>query len=171
MGEAEDRDSVGIQQEPLPGGSGDEGKRRDFRLMGFAASLALLVMLATPWLTTWDNNGKNPTRIYTAISMIELQHGVDGPRSPMGGAGTLLFVVYLLLTLACLVFPATIVAVVCSCLGPVVTVVIMMMKPDSDALLSGVVSHVDWTGAPTVAVAVWLVAAFVAAAGWSARRT
>jgi hypothetical protein len=70
-------------------------KRRDFRLMCFAASLAPLVLLATPWLTT-GNDASSP------------------------------------------VFP-------------------------------GGIEHVDWSGAPSVAVGIWLVAVCVSVAGWSTR--
>jgi hypothetical protein len=161
-----------ILRAPFRLSRGDDERWRDFRLMGFAASLATLVMLATPWLTIWDDGTETPTGIYSGIGMIELQQGMRGPDSPLRGLGTFLFLVYLLMALVCLLFPATIAAVVCSCSGSVVTVVIIMINLESVSASwsASNVHQVDWTGAPTVAVGIWLVAAFVAAGAWSARR-
>jgi 4-amino-4-deoxy-L-arabinose transferase-like glycosyltransferase len=140
-------------------------KRRDFRLMCFAASLALLVLLATPWLTTWNDRLVKPPQIYSGISLLDLLYGTD---SPIGSLGPWLFRVYLLLALVCLVFPATIGAVAGSCAGFTVTVLIIIAKPASSPASPGI-EHVDWSGAPTVAVGIWLVAVCVSVAGWSTR--
>lgn len=144
--------------------SADE-KRRDLRLMCFTASLALLVLLATPWLTIWNDGLSRPPQIYSGISLIDLLSVDD---SPLGGSATWLFRAYLLLAVVCLVFPATIAAVASSCAGVGVTLFIIIVKPDSSPALSGTgIEHVNWSGAPTVAVGIWLVAACVSVAGWS----
>ncbi|MGW6277922.1 hypothetical protein [Kribbella sp. NPDC055071] len=140
-------------------------KRRDFRLMCFAASLALLVLLATPWLTTWNDGRVTPPQVYSGVSLMDLLYD---PGTPLGSLGPWLFRGYLLLALVCLVFPATIGAVIGSCAGFAVTVLIIIVKPDSSAS-SPSIEHVDWSGAPGVAAGIWLVTACVAVAGWSAR--
>lgn len=140
-------------------------KWRDFRLMCFAASLALLVVLATPWLTTWNDGIVKPPRIYSGISLLDLLYGTD---APMGSSGPWLFRAFLLLVLVCLVFPATVGAVAASCAGFAVTVAIIIVKPASSPA-SPEIEHIDWSGAPVVAVGIWLVVVCVSVAGWSTR--
>ncbi|MFB6718891.1 hypothetical protein ACFCV3_01970 [Kribbella sp. NPDC056345] len=142
-------------------------KRRDFRLMCFASALALLVLLATPWLTIWNDGLVYPPQIYSGVNLIDLLSAAD---SPLGGLATWLFRAYLLLALVCLVRPATIAAVAGSCAGVAVTVWIIIVKPESGPALPGSsIEHVNWSGAPTVAAGIWLVAACVSVAGWSTR--
>ncbi|WP_410789481.1 hypothetical protein [Kribbella sp. C-35] len=162
MSEADNRESFGGVQAPSSGS--DESRRQHFRLMGFAVSLALLVVLAPPWLTAWEDAGRPRIRLFSGISLIEL----PGGPLPLGGLGTVLFLAYLVLMLAFLLFPATIVAVVCSFAGTVVTIVIMMVEPNPAYSWTDKTYQVEWTGAPVVAVGIWLVAAVVAVAGWSA---
>jgi hypothetical protein len=132
--------------------------------MCFAASLALLVLLATPWLTTWNDDLVKPPQVYSGMSLLDLLYGTG---SPLGSLGPWLFRAYLLLALVCLVFPATIVAVAGSCAGFAVTVLIIIVKPDSPPAFGQQIEHVDWSGAPAVAVGIWLVLVCVAVAGWS----
>ncbi|RZT28197.1 hypothetical protein EV649_1974 [Kribbella sp. VKM Ac-2569] len=169
MGEADNRDSLGGVQAPLSGS--DESKRQHVRLMGFAVSLALLVVLAPPWLTAWREDGRTPTELYSGISLIGIEL-LGGP-TPLGHLGAVLLVVCLLLMLAYLLSPATIVAVASSFAGSILTIVIMMLEPDPGYTLTNwrdETYQVEWTGAPIVAVGIWLVAAVVALAGWSAPR-
>ncbi|MEU0092684.1 hypothetical protein [Kribbella sp. NPDC006257] len=142
-------------------------KWRDFRLMCFAASLALLVLLATPWLTTWNDGLVKPPQIYSGISLLDILSAAD-TSSPMGSAGPWLFRTYLLLALVCLVSPATVAALAASCAGFAVTVLIIVIKPDSSPVSPGI-EQIDWSGAPTVAVGIWLVAVCVSMAGWYTR--
>ena len=123
-------------------------------------SLALLVVLAPPWLTAWEDDGRSPLRLYSGISLIEVS----------GGSGTVLLIAYLVLMLTFLLLPATIVGVVCSLAGLVVTIVSMMVEPNPAPTWNDQTYQVAWTGAPIVAAVVWLVAVLVASAGWSAPR-
>ncbi|GAB3936197.1 hypothetical protein GCM10029976_047590 [Kribbella albertanoniae] len=177
MSTAGDRDPIEALQAPIPVGQGDAEKRRDYRLMGFATALALLVLLAMPWLTTWGAREGRPTRVYSGIRLIKLYPDAGGDSAAIWGASSahenwlsVLFIAYLLLAVTCLIFPATAKALTCSCLGFVVTVVIILAKPDSYSPGRIVRHHVDWTGASTMAAGIWLVSVFVAYVGWSARR-
>lgn len=132
--------------------------------MCFAASLALLVLLATPWLTIGSDAAKPPSQTYSGAGLLFSGYGTD---LPMGSSGLWLFRAYLLLALVCLVFPATISAVVASCAGFAVTVLIIIIKPEPSPASSSGIEYVDWNGAPTIAVGIWVVAVFVSVAGWS----
>ncbi|TCO44388.1 hypothetical protein EV646_110101 [Kribbella antiqua] len=132
-----------------------ELRRLQFRLMGFAIGLALLVTLAPTWLTTRSEYARAGTRIYSGISLFGLTPGSD---SPMGALGTVLFLLYLLLALGLLVTaPETVFALVAGIAGLVVTFMVVVNQPEKDESV-----HVDWTGAPTVALGLWLLAVVVA---------
>ncbi|TCC44604.1 hypothetical protein E0H75_34130 [Kribbella capetownensis] len=148
MPEPDDRDSLDILKAPLR--RLPELKELQFRLAGFAVGLALLVTLAPTWLTRDYGDGQ---LIYSGIGMI---HFTDhSPKSPMGGLGTFLFLLYLVLALAALLPPTeTIFALVRGGAGLVVTILILVSKPDHPTL--------GWTGAPVVALGLWLLAVVVA---------
>ncbi|GAA1550124.1 hypothetical protein GCM10009804_03400 [Kribbella hippodromi] len=112
---------------PPSSGGGDETRRQHLRLMGFAVSLALLVVLAPPWLMVLAD-GHAVHRLYSGISLIEVFGGV------------------------------------------VVTIVIMLTDPNGTDPLTGQTDQVAFTGAPIIAVGLWLVAVVVALAGWSTAR-
>jgi hypothetical protein len=129
-----------------------ELRRLQFRLMGFAIGLALLVTLAPTWLTTRSEYARAGTRIYSGISLFGLTPGSD---SPMGALGTVLFLLYLLLAL---VLPAeTPYALIAAIAGLVVTFAVVVNQPQLDESV-----HVDWTGAPAVALGMWLLAVILA---------
>ncbi|MFG1909580.1 hypothetical protein [Kribbella sp. NPDC048928] len=165
MSEADRRGSIGAVQPP--GSNNEETRHQHLRLMGFAVSLALLVLLAPPWLTVWGDDRSAPTSLYSGIGLIE----VFGGGSPLGGWGTALLLTYLVLILVGLLFPATTGAVLSAFAGIVVTIVIMLLEPNREDALSGLTYQVAFTGSPVVAVGVWLVAVVVALAGWSTRRS
>jgi hypothetical protein len=132
-----------------------ELKRMQFRLMGFAIGLALLITLAPTWLTTRSEYARTGTRIYSGMSLLGLTPGAE---SPMGALGTVLFLAYLLLALALLVLPIeTPYALVAGIAGLVITFVIVVNQPEGTDS-----RHVDWTGAPAVALGIWLLAIILA---------
>lgn len=172
MAEDDRRDAFEVLKTPFHHERGDEEKRRSFRLMGFSVALALLVTLAMPWLTTWDDRAESPTRIYSGISLIQPPDPGGITRLPQDVFTGFLFGVYVLAALICLVLPATLSALVSSGAGLVVSVTILVVNRDTydGPPLGGNVHHADWTGASTVAIGLWLVALFVSTAGWWYRR-
>jgi hypothetical protein len=139
----------------LPPSNGDL-RRLQFRLMSFAVALVQLAVLAAPWLTTHYADG--PTEIYSGI-------GLSLPREDTGasmiGLGVIWMIAYLVLVVTSLVRPPTTVfAIVRAIAGLVFTVLILASIPDS----------AETTGAPYVALILWLVAAIVAMNGWSAEQ-
>jgi hypothetical protein len=131
-----------------------ELKRLQFRLMGFTTGLALVVLLAPAWLTTGTESGRL-ARIYSGMSLIGLTPGAE---SPMGALGTVLFLGYLMLALGLLVVPTeTPYALVAGIAGLVVTFVIVVNQPETRGS-----QVVHWTGAPAVALGIWLLAIILA---------
>lgn len=130
-----------------------ELSRLKFRLMGFGIGLALLVTLAPTWLTKhrWGETAER--QLYSGISFLGLTPDAD---SPMKALGTLLFVTYLLLALALLLIePHTGTTVLVGIAGLVVTIVAVANKPDGPRVTT------DWTGAPAVALGLWILAIVV----------
>jgi hypothetical protein len=133
---------------------GGELRRVQFRLMGFGIGLSLLVLLAPTWLTTRSENGRS-SRVYSGMSMFGL---TPGDESPMGALGTVLFLAYLVLALALLVLPPeTPYALGAGIAGLVVTFVVVVNQPEASRS-----QIIDWTGAPAVALGVWLLAIVLA---------
>jgi hypothetical protein len=131
-----------------------ELKRLQFRLMGFATGLALVVLLAPAWLTNGTESGRS-SRMYSGMGLIGLTPGAE---PPMGALGTVLFLGYLLLALALLVLPTeTPYALSAGIAGLVVTFVIVVNQPEARG--SQVVHS---TGAPAVALGIWLLAIILA---------
>ncbi|WP_410793109.1 hypothetical protein [Kribbella sp. C-35] len=127
--------------------------RLQFRLMGFGMGLALLVTLAPTWLMT-QFGSRRETSLYSGVSLLGLTP--DG-NSPMDAAGTVLFLSYLVLALGFLLVPPhTGAPVLMGVAGLVVTVVIIANQPDGSFQMS-----VSWTGAPAVAVGLWIIATVV----------
>jgi hypothetical protein len=127
--------------------------RLQFRLMGFGIGLALLVTLAPTWLTR-HSRSVDELRLYSGISLLGL---TPGSKSPMEALGTVLFLLYLLLALGfLLVRPETGAAVLMGIAGLVVTIVVVANEPDGS-----IRTTVSWTGAPTVAIGLWILATVV----------
>jgi hypothetical protein len=127
-----------------------ELKRLQFRLMGFAVGLALLVTLAPTWLTTRTEYARSSSRNYSGMSLFGFTPGSD---SPMGALGTVLVIVYLLLALSLLAVPAELAYTLgAGIAGLMATFVIVVNQPERAA----------WTGAPAVALGLWMLAIIVA---------
>jgi hypothetical protein len=60
-----------------------ELKRLQFRLMGFATGLALVVLLAPAWLTTGTESGRS-SRMYSGMGLIGLTPGAEPPMGAFG---------------------------------------------------------------------------------------
>lgn len=158
MSEAERRDAFEDDVRTALFRPGGELKRLQFRLMGFAVGLALLVTLAPTWLTARGST----TRIYSGISLLGLTPGAD---SPMGALGTVLFLLFLLLAVALLVAPPdSVFALVAGIAGLVATFVIVVNRPESET------REVAWTGAPAVALGLWVLVIVVAGVARSTTR-
>ncbi|TCO21297.1 hypothetical protein EV652_111207 [Kribbella steppae] len=81
----------------------------------------------------------------------------------MGGLGTFLFLAYPVLVVAALLYTnGTLFALARGFAGLGVTILIMVSKPDRHPL--------DWTGAPVVALGLWVLAIIVSSHGRSATR-
>ncbi|WP_433160252.1 hypothetical protein [Kribbella sp. CA-247076] len=133
---------------------GGELKRLQFRLMGFTTGMALLVVLAPTWLNTRSENGRM-IRIYSGMSLIGL---TPGSESPMGALGTVLFLTYLLLAVVLLaVPPELVVALIVGIAGAAVTLAIVVNQPEDSSGRTA-----DWTGAPAVALGLWMAAVILA---------
>jgi len=162
--EQDDRDSIEILKTPLPRAAGiDQLKELEFRLMGFATGLALLVVLAPPWFVR-DRGTSRTIDTYGGTSLLGLTPGKD---APLGLLGVVLLLCYLLFALSLLLAPAeSTYALVAGIAGLVVTLVIIVAgKALSDF------SDMSWTGAPFVALGIWLVALAVSGAAHSATRS
>jgi hypothetical protein len=124
---------------------GGELQQLQFRLMGFAVGLALLVLLAPAWFV--NHSSRQTIAVSSGTSLFGL---TPGEEAPMGVLGTVLLLTYLLLALSLLLLPPdTTYALVAGIVGLVVTLVILVNQPQTSA-------DVDWTGAPFVALGFWL---------------
>lgn len=132
----------------------DKSRPPDYRLMGFAVAVGQLVVLAPTWLTVHDAGNLD---MYGGIGWVVSEIG-----SPMVALRVLLLIAYVALVVTALVSSQTTgLAAVRAVLGLGVTGVMLVLKPDS----SGYETH--WTGAPVVALVLWIVAIVVAEAGSS----
>ncbi|GAB3924671.1 hypothetical protein GCM10029976_016770 [Kribbella albertanoniae] len=126
---------------------------QDFRLMGFAVAAAQLVVLAPTWLTVRDGGHLD---VYSGIGWFTS----EGSGSPMVALRLFLLIAYIALVVMALVSSRTTgLALVRAPVGLVVTGLMLIFKPDSSE------SEVHWTGAPVIALALWVVAIVVAETG------
>lgn len=151
MSEPDDAD-LNVLKAALPSREVNVVEQLRFQLLGFAAALAVLVTLAPTWMVVRD--GTVVTSVHSGLGMIRDNYS-------MNAVGTYLFIAYIILALVALLGPTTIAAVISSYAGLVVTAVIMLLRPDSFGTVK-----VGWTGAPAVALGLWLVLVAVAHAGW-----
>lgn len=164
MPEQDDRDAIEILKAPLSRAADtDQLKELQFRLMGFATGLALLVVLAPTWFVL-DRGTSMTIDVYGGTSLFGLAPGKDAPLGPLG---VVLLLGYLLLALSLLLAPAESgYALVAGIAGLVITVVIIVTgKALSDF------TDLHWTGAPFVALGIWLLAIIVSGAARSATRS
>ena len=163
MPEQDDRDAIEILKAPLSRAADtDQLKELQFRLMGFATGLALLVVLAPTWFVL-DRGTSMTIDVYGGTSLFGLAPGKDAPLGPLG---VVLLLGYLLLALSLLLAPAeSTYALVAGIAGLVITVVIVVTgKALSDF------TDLHWTGAPFVALGIWLLAIIVSGTARSATR-
>jgi hypothetical protein len=131
-----------------------------YRLMNFAVGIALLATLAPTWLT---REYSDEISLHSGIGLLGLSP--EG-KSPMEALGTVLFLAYILLALGCLVArPEKGAPVLLGAAGFVVTVVVLANQPDG-----GIRIREDWTGAPIVALGLWLTATVVSLVALRAAR-
>jgi hypothetical protein len=158
-----DKDDVdlSILKQPLP--STNEFKGHQYRLMGFATGLALLVALAP----TWFVRDRDTNRIFDLYSGTSLFGFAPDKDAPLGALGVVLVLVYVALALSLLVAPAeSAYGLVAGIAGLVVTLVIVLAgKALADY------GDMSWTGAPFIALGIWAVAVLVSIAARSADRS
>ncbi|WP_328519335.1 hypothetical protein [Kribbella sp. NBC_00359] len=163
MPEQDDRDAIEILKAPLSRAADrDQLKELEFRLMGFATGLALLVVLAPTWFVR-DRGTSRIIDVYGGTSLFGLAPEKDAPLGPLG---VVLLLGYLVLALSLLLAPAeSTYVLVAGIAGLVITLVIVLTgKALSDF------ADLHWTGAPFVALGIWLLAVFVSVAARSATR-
>jgi hypothetical protein len=158
-----DKDDVdlSILKQPLP--STNEFDGLQYRLMGFATGLALLVALAP----TWFVRDRDTNRIFDLYSGTSLFGFAPDKDAPLGALGVVLVLVYVALALSLLVAPAeSTYGLVAAIAGLAVTLVIVVAgKALSDY------GDMSWTGAPFIALGIWVVAVLVSIAARSADRS
>lgn len=152
MSESGDQADLNILKAPLPPRRDVDGLRHlRFQLLGFATALAVLVTLAPTWLVR--EYSRSGIQIHSGLGMIK-------DSRPIGGVGNYLFFAYVVLALVALAAPATVAAFSCAYAGLVDTIVIVLLKPRGDD------SEVGWTGAPVLALGLWLILAVINHVGW-----
>jgi hypothetical protein len=129
-----------------------------FQLLGYATALAVLVTLTPTWLTREFGDG---VLVYSGFGMAR-------DAKILGSAANLLFIAYIVLVLVALALPTTIAAFACAYAGLVDTIGIVLLKPDESRY-----SDIGWTGAPVLAIGLWLLLAVLNHIGWyeTKRRT
>jgi hypothetical protein len=144
---------LNVLQAPLPPRHHVDGIRQlRFQLLGYSTALGLLITLTPTWLIREYSRGY--LSLYSGFGMAR-----DAPI--LGSAANYLFIAYLVLALVALATPTTIAAFACAYAGLVDTIVIVLLKPRGD---EG--TDVGWTGAPFLAIGLWLVLAVINHVGW-----
>jgi hypothetical protein len=152
-----DEADLNVLKAPLPPRHHvDSVRELRFQLLGYTTALALLVALTPTWLIR--EYGRGELRLYSGFGMLR-----DAPI--LGSAANYLFIAYLLLAVVALATPTTIAAFACAYAGLVDTIVIVLLKPGGE---DG--TDINWTGAPYLAIALWLVLAVINHLGWYDRR-
>lgn len=152
MSQSDDAD-LNVLKAPLPSRHHVDGIRQlRFQLLGYATALGVLITLTPTWLIREYSRGD--LRLYSGFGMAR-------DASILGSAANYLFVAYLLLSLVALATPTTIAAFACAYAGLVDTVVIVLLKPGGE---DG--TDIGWTGAPFLAIGLWLVLAVINHVGW-----
>jgi hypothetical protein len=146
--------NLDLLKAPLPPAAyRDPLSRLRYQMLGYTTALALLVTLVPTWLgREW---GRNNLHWHTGFGLVLDAHW-------LGSAAHLLFAAYVVLALVALAAPTTIAAFTCAWVGLADTIVIVVLKPES----AGYDDKIWWTGAPVLAIGLWLVLAVVNTAGW-----
>jgi hypothetical protein len=159
VSEPDDAD-LNVLKAPLPSRyETDRFQELRFQLLGYATSLAVLITLTPNWLTR--EYGRDSLRLFSGFGMVR-------DAKVLGSAANWLFIAYLVLALVTLAVPTTIAAFACAYAGLVDTIVIVLLKPESDSY-----DEYTWSGAPVLAIGLWLLVAILNTAGWyvTKRRT
>ncbi|MER7248952.1 hypothetical protein [Kribbella sp. NPDC000426] len=144
---------LNVLKAPLPSRhEQDRFRQLRYQLLGYATALGVLITLTPTWLIREYSRG-----------YLQLHSGFGMMREAriLGSAANWLFILYLVVCLVALAAPATIAAFACAYAGLVDTVVIVLLKPGGD---EG--TDIGWTGAPFLAIGLWLVLAVVNHVGW-----
>ncbi|MET9274487.1 hypothetical protein [Kribbella sp. NPDC003557] len=151
MSEPDDA-NLDVLKAPLPPRADrDPVNQLRFQLLGYTTALALLITLVPTWLVRDHGRG---LQLFTGFGMV--RHA-----DILGSAANLLFIAYLVLALVALATPTKLAAFVCAYAGLAVSIVIVLLKPES-----GSYDEVWWTGAPVLAIGLWLILAVVNTIGW-----
>ncbi|WP_329001561.1 hypothetical protein OHA18_01200 [Kribbella sp. NBC_00709] len=152
MSQPDDAD-LNVLKAPLPSRHEVDAIRQlRFQLLGYATALGVLITLTPTWLIREYSRGD--LRLYSGFGMAH-------DARILGSAANWLFIVYLVLTLVALATPTTVAAFACAYAGLVDTVVIVLLKPGGE---DG--ADLGWTGAPFLAIGLWLVLAVINHIGW-----
>ncbi|MFF0342156.1 hypothetical protein [Kribbella sp. NPDC004875] len=148
--------NLDLLKAPLPPRDSNGFEQLRFQLLGYATALAVLVTLTPTWLIR--EYSRDSLRIYSGFSMTR-------DAELLGSAANWLFIAYALLVLVALAMPTTVASFVCAYLGLADTIVIVLLKPDSSEY-----SEYGWTGAPVLAIGLWLVLGVLNTIGWYLKR-
>lgn len=132
-----------------------ELRRLQYRLTGFALAVGLLVTLAPTWVLVEPRSGRT-IESFSGISL-SLFGFTIGERAPVSGFAFALMLGYLLLVLVLLLLPpGHISVVILGAVGLLATflAVVNLQAPGDDGRSTSVEAH--WTGAPMVAIFLWL---------------
>ncbi|WP_405060595.1 hypothetical protein OG474_02885 [Kribbella sp. NBC_01505] len=140
-----------------------ELRRRQYRTMLFATATTLLALLAPTWYVVTSDDPM--PHLVDAHSGISLFAGA-GDAITRGALGPFPVLVYILLAGALMLVRAgTVTGILLSLAGAVTSFVIVVSRPESKGS-----TEVEWTGAPVVVIALWLLAAAVCGAASSTKR-
>jgi hypothetical protein len=158
VSEPDDQVDLNVLKAPLPPRHQVDAVRSlRFQMLGYATALAVLIVLTPTWLIR--DFGRSGMQLRSGLGMVRDGH-------VLGGLGNYLFIAYVVLALVALVCPATIAGFACAYAGLADTIVIVLLKPDGSDY-----AEIGWTGAPALALGLWLALAFINHIGWyDARR-
>ncbi|TDD54511.1 hypothetical protein E1263_27105 [Kribbella antibiotica] len=140
-----------------------EFRQRQFRMMLFTTATALLALLAPTWYVVTSNDPM--PHLVDTHSGISLFAGA-GDAITGGPLGPVPVLVYILLAVTLmLVRAATVTGILASLAGAVMTIVIVVNRPESKGT-----TEVEWTGALVVVIALWLLSAAICGTASSAAR-
>jgi hypothetical protein len=153
VSEPDNQVDLNVLKAPLPPrGERDALQRLRFQLLGYSTALAVLVTLTPTWLTR--EYSRSSPHLYTGFGMAR-------DATILGSAANLLFIAYVVLALVALATPTTVAAFACAYAGLVDTIVIVVLKPDGSRH-----TEIGWTGAPILALGLWLLLAVINHVGW-----
>ncbi|HET6741113.1 MAG TPA: hypothetical protein VFH76_19350 [Kribbella sp.] len=151
MSESDDAD-LNVLKAPLPPRGTDGLQELRFQLLSYATALAVLITLTPTWLTR--EYGRGTLQIHSGF-------GLAKDAEILGSAANWLFILCIALAVVALATPTKIAAFACAYAGLVDTIVIVLLKPDA-----GRSEDISWTGAPFLAIGLWLLLAVINHVGW-----